>query len=187
MINLLPTNLIRENRARYRERYWIVALYLLLSLMVIAVLVGASSHWLMYQDYREQEKRSDNTKNKVEAREYVALSEALKHSLDQLTVLEMPKQLPLSLVRLVALLDQYQNPGISLESVSYAINEADNVIANVSGLANTRSSLLTFINALKSDPQLETVTSPIDNLIKDRDAAFTLEVRLKPAAPFIKP
>lgn len=180
MINLLPADIIRKNQADYRGRYLVVALYLLLALFIITILVGASTHWLLYQDYRGLAKQLSESEDKVAAREYDALSQALKHSQDQLTVLEVPKQSPLSPVALVNLLDRHRNPGVSIKSVSYAISESNVVDSNISGLASTRGALLDFLNALKAEPQLSTVVSPIDNLIKDRAVPFTIKIKTKP-------
>lgn len=49
---------------------------------------------------------------------------------------------------------------------------------NLAGQADTRQSLLDFVERLKQDPAISAVESPVSNLIKNRDLDFTLKLNL---------
>jgi len=51
----------------------------------------------------------------------------------------------------------------------------------VQGKASLREAFLTYLENLKSLPETESVVSPINNLLKDNDLDFSLEIKLKKA------
>jgi len=52
--------------------------------------------------------------------------------------------------------------------------------ATVAGLAATRSELLKFIDLLKASPGIKTVTSPVSNIIQEKDINFSLSIETGP-------
>ena len=179
MINLLPPEILKQELSDYRRRRLIVVLYLLLSLEIISIIIGASAYWLRYHNYRQLEKNLSGSESSVEAKEYETLAQALEHSQRQLAILAIPSAWAIGPVDLVELLASHQRQGIAATSITYQVNKDQSVKSEVRGLAATRTNLLKFIEALKTNPSISAVDSPINNLIKDREISFVIRLEVK--------
>lgn len=71
----------------------------------------------------------------------------------------------------------YAPAGVSVSFLSY---RAENNEARVAGNAASRSLLLQFIDALRGLPELQDLSSPVANLIKEEDIDFTLTLVFRP-------
>ena len=177
MINLLPPTEARASLANYRARLMVVRLYLLLSLILVALVVTASLYWLLLQDYRTLKADLEKRQDQVTSKEYAALNEALERSAKQLVILTPSERAPISLVSLVAILDGHRGK-VTITALNYSTDEQGVVSSTINGRAKVRADLLGFISALKSDSQIKRVESPINNLIRDKEIDFVLQIKV---------
>ncbi|MEK7643384.1 MAG: hypothetical protein AAB372_02975 [Patescibacteria group bacterium] len=52
-------------------------------------------------------------------------------------------------------------------------------VIKLSGIANTRSSFLSFFDALKAHPKVKSYDSPVTNILKEQNADFNLTLRIQ--------
>ena len=67
-------------------------------------------------------------------------------------------------------------PSVEIERI--LLSSAPGEIA-ISGFSGTREDLLKFLNALSKNPNIEKVSSPVTNLVKERNVRFSLTAKLK--------
>lgn len=66
--------------------------------------------------------------------------------------------------------------GVRLQEVSFQAGRGEVAMA---GFSSTRSALLEFIRALERSPRIASVSSPLSNLVRETDIAFTLVVKVR--------
>ncbi|MBI2099741.1 MAG: PilN domain-containing protein [Candidatus Vogelbacteria bacterium] len=176
MINLLPPNTILEGARHYGQRKLIVGGCLVFVLLLIASINLAS----LFAVLRVEAANLDGKLTAAEARALASGSAQLekevtilKRELDLLRRATGDKR---SVSQLLPKILEPQPPGISLTNVVY--NVADGGTIRLLGLAQTRQNLLDFVATLRQNPTFKAVDSPVANLIKDRDVAFTLELKV---------
>lgn len=67
-------------------------------------------------------------------------------------------------------------PAVGIEHI--LLNNAPGEIA-ISGFSITRGDLIKFLNALSKNPDIEKVSSPVTNLVKEKNIRFSLTAKLK--------
>lgn len=75
------------------------------------------------------------------------------------------------LARVAAALPQ----AVTLSSFQFEEQRRELTLA---GHADSRAAFLEFLSALRASPQFSSVTSPVTNIIRERDISFTLEATL---------
>lgn len=67
-------------------------------------------------------------------------------------------------------------PAVGIEHI--LLNNASGEIA-ISGLSDAREDLLKFLDAIGKNPGIEKVSSPVTNLVKEKNIRFSLTAKLK--------
>lgn len=115
--------------------------------------------------------------------ERTALKAELSHLSKQLKLLDVPAY---HVSRLLQVVTSAQSREVGLSSISFdsttdTVDKSLKGQLTLSGVANTRSSLLTFVEVLKQQSDVFTsVDLPFASLVKDVDVPFTITVMLVP-------
>lgn len=63
----------------------------------------------------------------------------------------------------------------SVALVGFALSSGKEMAFSVTGIADTRSGLLSFVNALKNNGQMKNVEIPVNQLAVDKDVPFSIK------------
>lgn len=178
MINLLPPAERQLVHADYRRRWLVISGFLVFGLLVIGIINLASLLNILRVEGRGLTAaltQAQSEAKKTGTTEVAKSVSDLNRKLGQLGFKTNENRLAsATLPKIIA----HRNPEIKLDSLGYDQTAAGLVTLNLSGLAGTRQALLDFIAALRQDQTFAAVGSPVSNLIKDRDIAFTLQLQI---------
>lgn len=73
-----------------------------------------------------------------------------------------------------------KTPAIHITNMGYTVGDSGTINVQISGIAASRSSLLSFADALKATNGFKNVTVPISSFIKDSNVTFTISAVLDP-------
>lgn len=180
MNNLLPPQERKLILTDYRRRRLAVGVFLLtVIVLVVTGLFGLqagrfksaakNTRWL-----REIEEKQQGHQTFIKAKD--SISQVNRH-ITVLSALTKPDVGPAGFINKVLL----RRPvGVVISGFNYRSNFATARTITLIGRAETRASLLFFIDALKKEPAFAAVDSPVANLIREKDADFTVTINLAP-------
>lgn len=171
MFNLL---LPQDKVAVYREymtRLVIVALGAFICLEIIGVIALLPSYILLRSDERTALVKKTQVQNQTENSELTSIVTATKISVDGLHTT------PQILFReLIAGITQARGQGIKLNDIEY-ITDAGKIHLQISGVAQTRQSLVVFSKELQKNPLFGSVEVPISDFVKEKNIEFSLDIK----------
>jgi|SRR3989338_6586838 len=180
-MNMLTTNLLPQKDKKTIELVKtakiprIAAVFICGLLVANAVLVLPTLLPLFFE--RTELKRELATGQEAQKKFQVsARSKELKALAATLREIRIYASQPHYQSKILDALANHKNAGISLETIT--ITEAGGVLLN--GKADTRKTLLEFENALKNSPYLDTISSPLSNVIRESNINFSIQGNLKP-------
>lgn len=178
MINLLPPEGLGKFIQEYRHRRAIIAQGLIFCLLVIALGLGIIFYFSLRVKARvvsdELTRRETEVSAIVSPEERLAIA-ALENRLR--LILDFP-QPTTSLSSVVAGIQGKLNSTVVLNSLNYQRESATKATLSLRGMAATRGALLSFIESLKTEPLFTAIDSPVSNLIRDREVAFSIVINL---------
>lgn len=188
MINLLPVEEKQRIRRLYRSRVIIVSLAALSALFVTGALGLVPSYLSALARYESAVLSSGGTEQKSAGEEEPALLKETKeiNRKADLLIKGASDHLPGTLLREVI---AKKPPGILFADFSYASPQTGKdgkgkpAEITASGVADTRDTLLSFVNTLNAREVFSSVDLPISNFVKDRDLPFTLRMEVKQKTP----
>jgi hypothetical protein len=177
MINLLSSEQKKLLRSDYRQRVLVVSGFLFSFLLLIAIGILATLYLSVDTNYKqtkdalakEQAKNIIMAANKLE-KEIKSFSQKLSLLTKSSTSTPVTEVIKSVLNRKVS--------GVALDDIQYDKSSDNLAVLKISGVAQTRSQLLAFVEVLRSDPNFKKVDSPVSNLIKERQAEFTLNLEI---------
>jgi hypothetical protein len=177
MINLLPNSLIHQNLTEYRRR--LLGLGLIWLSVVILTLIAIELFYL--ESVRIKSAGLDTFPARLEPDDFKRRQAAtrsiqdLKHKLKIVAPVAKADEPSVQLASLLSL----RPAGIKLTAIQYARSATGKRTITLAGVAENREVLLNFIARLETWPDLVAVRSPLDNLIRGRDLAFSINLELK--------
>jgi hypothetical protein len=66
-----------------------------------------------------------------------------------------------------------------ISGIYYSVNSATTGVLTLEGIGDTRESLVTFSESLKTVPYFKKVDLPISNLAKDKNIEFTISINVE--------
>lgn len=185
MLRLLLPDQKKEVRREYRMRFAVLALFGL-SFVLIAWGVSLSPTYVLLQSEEKvlQEELRVATDTSLHE-ERTALKEELNQLGKQLKLVDVPT---FHISQIIQAVTNAQSRAVGLSSISFdSVRQPDGSLIGtviLSGVANTRNSLLSFAEALRQRTDVFTsVDLPFTNLVKDVEVPFTMTITLVPVAP----
>lgn len=175
MINLLPQE-IKHTILQERFLRFFVVLSSIVSLAVIAGMIPLFALWLELdgeaRSLRDRQEILLKTPDLERARE---IEDTLRGFNKTLAFFEenQKKSLPLLLIfeKIIA-----NREGVRIDSFIYDFS-GDKTLSpqfHISGTARDRDTLITFIDSLENDPNIENVSSPLSNLLQGKNTEFLI-------------
>jgi hypothetical protein len=174
MINLLPENEKALIRKEYHFRVMAVGFGLLLCLVGVSILLLMPAYLSAY--YKRQAASGRIAAfNNSETTEHKELVQKLRDIKTAATAVAPASEdvLPSNLVGLIM---KYKTADNIITEIQYGKNEDGKLKATISGVAKSRQSLVTFTGGLEKDPLIQSVTLPVEDLVKDANIKFTVTV-----------
>ena len=175
MINLLFPADQKAIRAEYRHRLFVVGGWFVFGLILIALVIVGSFVFIIsgrYNEVREQvaaAQREFAGDELAKARQTVEQANAATEVL----LANPASESPIIVYR--RLIDA-RGPGIRLTQIGFS--SAGRGRVEITGQSATRAALLAYLDKLRTEPHFQSVDSPIKNIIRERDVAFTLTIVL---------
>ncbi len=171
MINLLPQEQQKVLQKEYHFRRAAVAMYFVNAILLIAVILLIPSYVLV--TYRAE--ATIPIQNSNEQAKRTALATEVANDNIILTALTPPAaSIPPSSSIFLIMGDV--PAGDSVTSIDYEPGSAAPFSITVGGIAASRESLLSFVEALRREPTIDSVNLPISNFASDADIHFSFIV-----------
>ncbi|MDO8183750.1 MAG: hypothetical protein Q7T49_02085 [bacterium] len=178
MINLLPTEIIKINRANYHRRLLTVGLWFLAGVILLALVIDGVRLITINIEHQSFINLTTQPHPKTSP---IALAELaiFNKQLSLLVKLDQPNSHLGHLDQSLLALLELRPTSIKFNQLIYH-HELDRRSLTINGLATNREALVGFVETLKTWPELATLNAPLDNLVKDKNPAFTITLNLKP-------
>ncbi len=172
MINILPYN---QKRTIRTIRYLRIMTVVVWGLIILGVAAGAlflPSLLTVNSRYAievAQTRHLEQSGVIVKAADVVDLQQRTKSIKDKLAAPRTKTPL-----EYIAYIRNHEGTGVRL--TGFTVHTTEKPTISVVGVAPTRQSLQGFVDALKSDPLIESVESPVTNFVKSTQSEFTISV-----------
>ena len=182
MVNLLPV----QNQTRLSRTYYIRLATTFLSVAAVVLFVGGlllAPSYLLARDEAESAKRYlsalDESAGLRERSGALSVVAELKEGIDLSKLFAEPATTADALSAITA----HVSGGLHIGKIVFGKTEEGQVSISVTGVADTRTNLLSFAESLKADAFFEGVTLPVSQLAQDADIEFTLRFVVKKKTP----
>jgi len=172
MINLVPP----AARAQIIKEYWFRVIAVWMFLLGTGCLVVASLLLPTYMLLRNEltSLRNQVMDNEVKVANFTSSATELRKAMDQTNILLSGQSMVAATAydeRLVAL----AGDSVQINAISF-IQSTTSTKIEVSGIAETRTALASFRDAVEAAPEFTDALLPISSLIKDRELDFVLTI-----------
>lgn len=161
MINLLPAENIEIVTREYRHRRLVVVGLATTAIILVAVILAVSLSLMNYVAPTKVEPMAPAT----------PLDAALVKKINLLATWQASNVESISLFELI---NRFKPAGISLSGFAFTHSTGKPATIELSGVAAKRRDLLDFLDNLRGDKTFSNLESPVSNLIKDKNADFTI-------------
>jgi len=158
---------------------------LLLAFVVLLIFAGAIGVVLMLSSYFAAAFSKDAVLQRLQAAEDILEKKDFKRIEEQvekineiIAVFEKNESARRAAAPLLMKIANITPASVKFESLKLAAKE-DAAILTLTGVATTREIFLDFVEKLKKLDEMESVSSPVKNLLKETDVVFALEARIK--------
>jgi len=173
MANLIPQKEQKIIRDHYLERLLSITLFYILVSLVFACIFMVPAYILTVSKEKSAESRLEVLKQSVSYRVGTDIEKKLQETKDDLNAISLYIERK-TVLEILDFVIESKNSNISLNNIGYQrVNESLAEI-NLSGKAESRDSLLSYVDVLSSNEFFENVDLPISNLTRDRDIEFSL-------------
>lgn len=175
-LNLLPPNEKRDFRYElYRRAVFFFGFWLFIYGVIFGVLALPAYFFAVFQ-LAEVERSRDAEIASLRASEGGSIEDKIKAFNRRLQFLVKREEEGQSVVSLTAGVFSEIPEGVNVSLFKLDMRRREAVLL---GKAKTRDALLRFITALRADSMVESVSSPVSNIIKGEDIDFSLNLRIK--------
>lgn len=175
MFNLLPDNLKEELKAEYKKRWLILLLVLVIFLQVSFLIFFLPSWALSLSKEREISSSVYGIAQSASSKDAVPIasiiSDTNKRSSIINTLMEYPEVVPL-----INTVIENKISSIHINEILYRFADKANTTVTLSGVSDTRDSLVSFVKKLESSGSFKSINLPVSNFTKDKDISFSLSM-----------
>lgn len=177
-MNLLPDTEKQSLRMELKKRLIVVAASLLSMSFIIGFITLLPAYILIRTRFSEIEKNNSSKIEEVRQDEIDVLN--LPKEVDQkLKIFESSNNRD-SVVQVIYEITEKVESGTKVDSISFMRNQKhenkEGIKILISGIAETRESLLSFGNLLKNSKKFYSVDIPVSSFTKEKDLPFTISV-----------
>ncbi|HEY4510480.1 MAG TPA: PilN domain-containing protein [Candidatus Paceibacterota bacterium] len=183
MVNLLPDEDKKEVEREYKRRLVIVSGSFLFIAIIFAAVLLIPLLFFLKSGEKQIRAMGGSSEEKLIASNAEESVKTVKDLKIKMAVLGLKE-------------DEYKRPGdvfrelvrdvpkgVKVKGISYSIPPADKkkklyLSLRLDGTALTRGELLTYLEALKKNPEFSSVTVPVQDLLKERSLDFSLSINI---------
>lgn len=171
MINLIPTTA----RSKIVTEYWLRVVAVWMFLFGTGCLVVASLLLPTYMLLRGEltALRNEVIDNEARVASFSTSAKELAQAMERAQTLLAVSGTPVT--QFDARLNEIAGSAVAIESALFTLGTST-VTITITGIAETRSALATFRDAVEASPEFANTVLPISSLIKDRDLDFTMTI-----------
>lgn len=178
MFNLLPENLRKSIVSEYRLRLVVIVIVFII-LIQVSFLVFLFPSWLV-SFYKEKEfsLQSDEVNKSLSTLDISSTTSFIKSFNTKLGIINDSLDYP----KFVPVMDEVLSKkptSIRISGIYYSVNSANSSVLTLEGIGDTRESLVSFSESLRSVKNFKKVDLPISNLAKDKNIDFTISVTIE--------
>ena len=176
MINLLPPEQKIIIESEYRRRYWSILGIFAASCFLIALLIASSLYFFVRSQHQAVEDQLSAKQNLLSNgnEESDAFFDRTVADLKMIGEIEQKRS---DIFGVLSQALSLKPAGARIKSFLFS-GEADDQIVELFGTADTRHSLIDFLEKLRADETFSTVDSPVSNLIKESNVDFDFKLHL---------
>ncbi len=178
MFNLIPENLRKNIVSEYRLRLVVVSIVFLI-LIQISFLIFLFPSWLVsYYKEKDFSVQSDEINKSLSALDIASTTNFIKSLNTKLGIINDTQEYP----RFVPIVDEVlskKTASIRISGIYFSDNSATTAVLTLEGIGDTRESLVSFADSLKTIPHFKKVDLPISNLAKDKNIDFTISINIE--------
>jgi hypothetical protein len=173
MINLIPPEALKD----VKKEYWIRVFSVWALLVGSAFFIVAVFHIPVYQLLRAQKESYQEAyaNATVQTGEFKAAEESIKNA-NAVAKLLAQKDEQIAFSTVLKTIDSLVQNGVTIENYSFTRKGEGLGPVVVSGIAEGRTSLTNFKNAIEKDPLFKVASIPLSDLAKDKDIPFTITI-----------
>jgi len=179
MINLLPDEYKNLVEREYQGRILTGMLLFFIITVIISIIFLIPSYFISQIEYSSALDRAEKNIPKSEP-DSLGTSDIIKKINNGISLLRISSSDNKVLVnQLIDSLITKKNSLISIKSINYEMR-GETAKIDITGVANTRESLLLFVDNLKKEKNFAEVYSPVSNLVKERNVDFSVQIAISP-------
>lgn len=171
MLKLLLEKDKKEIKKEYAFRFLNVFLNIFIFILIVYTILTLSNYILVKAEYENTLKYSKQINDSALLQKQKDLEKEIKNINKKAELLGGEKQIP---SEIVAELLSHRNDKIVINNINYSLEKID-----VSGIANDRDGLISFVDNLNQSEIFEQTDLPVSNFTKNNNIPFSLSVLIK--------
>lgn len=176
MVNVLPENLKKEIKSEYRLRFLIICIFTVICLEIIFFLSLIPS--LINSSFKEKELIGQiNNVNDLSYNDSDTISSVIENTNIRLKIINSTVSYP-EFIPILKNIITSKISGVKINEIFYTADNATSSTVSISGIANSRESLISFENILIKNGMFKSVDFPISNLAKDKNINFSMSMKV---------
>lgn len=179
MVNLLTISEKKHIAKDYKTRRAVVALFMLSFLIIIAIVFLVPSYFVSVLKYNNNSKQLELEKSRVSS--FVQKESTLKIIKSTNSKLDIFESFKPSLIKpydVIILVIKHKPEGVHLNTILLDKNKEEEKIT-ISGVAEDRETLLSFLRLMESEKEFSKVGLPISSFVKGENIVFSMSVVIK--------
>lgn len=178
MLHLLTEEHKEKVVKEYQKRAWTVVGLGVLAVIVISTVFIIPVYVMSFGRYLDVQNLKQNLDKEIAIRENATTAQNIKDISSSISALNLFKDNDLPTVyieKLVAL----KSRGVKINSIVFTPSEGSETAIDISGVADTRNSLVVFSETLKADKTFSSVNIPLSSFAKEKNIDFSLKLLIK--------
>lgn len=182
MVNILPHKTQNELRLMYYSRLFSALLLAASFVVVVGGGVLIPSYFLAQEEAAASKRYAEALTQTLSLSEGSSAGQTVTTLSEQLALMRGYRVEPL-LSRGLSTVVSGIPDDVSIRKLSFKFTSASEGQVVITGNAETRASLVAFVDALKKEPLFKGVSVPVADLVSDTDLPFTLTFAVVAKAP----
>lgn len=185
MLHLLTEEHRQKVVREYRKRVLVVFFLGLLSVSLVSFVFILPTFFMSYGRYSDFQLKTKTLDVELVKNEGQSSSENIKSvatSIDALRSFDSKKEI----YPLVSGLIQGVVPGVQIKNIIFTPNDAESMIIDLAGKADTRRSLVAFDQKLKSSDLFSEIIIPLGSFAKEKNIDFSMKIIVSTSTPQVE-
>ncbi len=175
MLHLLTEEHRQKVVSEYKKRVLVVSFLGLFFVSIVSLIFIMPTFFLSYSRYSDFKSKTQALDSELSLKEDPSSSENIKNittSIDALRIFDNKKNVYSILENLI----QERPIGIQIKNIIFTPSGMETMAIDIAGRADTRKSLVSFDQNLKSNPMFAEVAVPLASFAKEKNIDFSMKL-----------